>query len=362
MSAGIAAAVASIAGPILGGVIGSSSASDAANAQVQAAQQASQVQQNEFNQIQANLQPWMRSGQNANYLLSAFMGMTPAQEGESQIYNQLLPQFTTTTNQPGVVDQSSLPGKIQNAIGTGAATYQFDPSTGKWGYRYSTGVDDYGVPDNWEWYYPQNQSSTTVNQAGLNAAVQNAMAQQNQLAGAASSIAGLGIKPFTYDESQDPMAQTMLQMGSQAIANQRSALGGVNSGATLQALSDYGQKTAASSYQQEYNNYYNRLNQIYNMLAGVSQSGQNAAAGVGNAGMSTANALASNALGAGNAQAAGSIGNANALSGALSGVSNGLLNNAFLGSFGNSGVPGSTLAAANLTSDPIGSLISSMGW
>lgn len=350
MSAAIASAIASVAGPVLGGIMGSDASSSAADAQIQAAQSASQVQQNEFNQIQSNLQPWMTSGQNANALLSAFLGMPMQTQTYQQIYNQLAPQFTKTSQVPSSASQapsSSNPlGNLRGLLGVPTDGYVL-------AYRESSdgNNDPYQIPVS---SFSQPTTTTSVDTTGLNAAVQNALAQQNQLSGAASSIEGLGLKPFVYNESQDPMAQTMLDFGSQAIANQRSATGGVNSGATLQALSDYGQKTAASSYQQEYNNYYNRLNSIYSMLSGVSQSGQNAAAGVGNAGLSTANALASNALGAGNAQAAGIMGGANSLSGALSGVSNGLLNQAFLGSFGSTGsTPQSIINAANMSSDPI---------
>lgn len=375
MSAAIASAVASIAGPVLGGIMGSDAASSAADAQVQAAQNASQVQQNEFNQIQKNLQPWMTSGQNANALLSAFLGMPMQSQTYGQIYNQLLPQFTTTSQSQAPASISAGPGtvptvnphnfsEILRAAGQGDSASQaaLDRVRSADQYVLSYGESSDGnsnptrIPVS---SFSQPTTTNSVNTAGLNAAVQNALAQQSQMSGAASSIEGLGLKPFAYDESQDPMAQTMLKFGSQAIANQRSALGGVNSGTTLQALSDYGQQTAASSYQQEYNNYYNRLNQIYSMLSGVSQSGQNAAAGVGNAGISTGNALASNALGAGNAQAAGIMGGANSLSGALSGVSNGLLNQAFLGSFGSTGsTPQSIINAANMSSDPINYLSS----
>ena len=377
MSAAIASAIASVAGPVLGGIMGSDASSSAANAQIQAAQSASQVQQNEFNQIQSNLQPWMTSGQNANALLSAFLGMPMQTQTYQQIYNQLAPQFTTTSQSQGPASNGSGPGtiptvnprnfsEILRAAGQGDAASQaaLDQVRSRDQYVLSYGESSDGnsnptqIPIS-SLYQPQPITTTSVDTAGLNAAVQNALARQNQLSGAASSIEGLGLKPFVYNESQDPMAQTMLDFGSQAIANQRSATGGVNSGATLQALSDYGQKTAASSYQQEYNNYYNRLNQIYSMLSGVSQSGQNAAAGVGNAGISTGNALASNMLGAGNAQAAGIMGGANSLSGALSGVSNGLLNQAFLGSFGSTGsTPQSIINAANMSSDPINYLSS----
>lgn len=126
-----------------------------------------------------------------------------------------------------------------------------------------------------------------------------------------------GVAGFKYDPTQDPEAQFMLQQGSSAITNQASALGGVNSGATLKALSDYGQNTALSSYQSEFNNWNTTMNNVFSRLLNVANLGQTAAAGVGNAGVATGQSIGNNIIGAGNAQAAGTIGSANALSGGI---------------------------------------------
>lgn len=369
--------VASIAGPVLGGVVGSSASSDAANEQTQAEEQAAQIQQNEFNQIQGQLEPWMTSGQDANTLLEAFLGVPMQTQSEQQIYNALAPQYTTQqavspqsapTNPDGTTNyaMTSLQQRAQAVPRNPDGSPNFNAMTpqqieewydgaGQGGETVSvsngTNTNQVSLAQLNQMMNPTPQTQSVVNTAGLNAAVQNALAQQNALSSEASSIQGMALKPFTYNEASDPMAQTMLQMGSQAIANQRSALGGVNSGATLQALSDYGQQTAASSYEDEFNNYYTGLNAIYNMLMGVSNSGQNAAAGLGNAGMSTANSLASDATAAGVASSAGTVGSANALSGALSGVSQGLLNNAYLnnGSSGaTNGLSGIDISGTNL--------------
>jgi hypothetical protein len=98
--------------------------------------------------------------------------------------------------------------------------------------------------------------------------------------------------------------------GTNAVNALAGARGGLNSGKTLQDLTRFGQGFAS----QERNNYLNRL-------AGLSDTGMNAAAMQGTA-SSNAAAGVSNALGnIGNAQAAGAIGVGNALQG---GISNGL--------------------------------------
>lgn len=372
MSAAIAA---SIAGPLIGGLIGSDASSNAANAETNAANKASQTQLQMFDQIQKNLQPWMQTGQYANSLIGAFLGVPYQTQTEDQIRASLLPQFTTmapASSAPQPAPQTSPAGQapagipqrlwdLEHGINPDASVMVYngtgnDGDTGR-SIPVSRLAQMAGIGGS-------SGPTSTVDYNGLNAAVKNALAQQSAMSGITSQIGGMGLKPFVYDESQDPMAQTMLKFGSDAIANQRSALGGVNSGATLKSLSDYGQQTAASSYQQEYNNYYNNLNRIFQMLSGVSSSGQNAAAGVGTAALNTGNSVASNIMGAGTAQAAGTIGSANALSGSLQSLYNSpSWLNMMGGGTSNGGVPQSTLNLANATADPIGSLISSMpGW
>jgi hypothetical protein len=155
-----------------------------------------------------------------------------------------------------------------------------------------------------------------------------------------------GVSQFQYNPANDPLNQFMQSQGSQAIANQSSALGGVNSGKTLQSLSDYGQNTALASYQTEFNNWNTNLNNIYSRLSGVSAQGQNAvlnqnsiaqyqtglsqnaaqnlaglgannASNIANQGLNTATSIGSNLIGAGNAQAAGIVSSANQYQGAL---------------------------------------------
>ena len=110
--------------------------------------------------------------------------------------------------------------------------------------------------------------------------------------------------------SKLPGYQFQMQQGTDAVMHGASANG--LTGNTLKALSDYGQGTASSYY----NNYWNQLMQMANL-------GQTSAAGVGNIGASTANSIGQNTIGAGNAIAASQVGSASAIN---SGVSNGIQN------------------------------------
>lgn len=103
-----------------------------------------------------------------------------------------------------------------------------------------------------------------------------------------------------------PGYQFALDQGNASINALAGARGGLNSGATLQALQENGIGMA----NQEYGNWWNRL-------SGIAGSGQNAAAQQGTA-MTNAASGVSNAYGnIGNAQAAGAIGTANAINGGI---------------------------------------------
>lgn len=111
--------------------------------------------------------------------------------------------------------------------------------------------------------------------------------------------------------SQTPGYQWDVSQGQEAILDQRSALGGVNSGATLKALSDYTSNQANNTYQQY-------LQSLFNL----SGTGANAALGQSGIGAGVGQSIGGNMIGAGNALAAGQIGSANAISGGLGGLYN----------------------------------------
>nr|BFD63160.1 hypothetical protein BdHM001_18410 [Bdellovibrio sp. HM001] len=98
--------------------------------------------------------------------------------------------------------------------------------------------------------------------------------------------------------------QFRLQQGNTAINNAAAARGMGNSGATLKALTAYGQNLASDEYDKAYNREYNRLSQ----LTGY---GSNAANNLANASGSWATQTSNNHMGLGNAQAAAEMGKAN---------------------------------------------------
>lgn len=129
--------------------------------------------------------------------------------------------------------------------------------------------------------------------------------------------------PFSAAQyQQSPGYQWQLGQGTQAIVDQASATGGVNSGNTLKALMGYGQGLANQDYYQAQNAYQNWQNQVYNMYSGLSNTGANSAGMVAGLGANTASQIGQNMMGAGNAISAGQVAGANSIGNSLSSLGN----------------------------------------
>lgn len=149
-----------------------------------------------------------------------------------------------------------------------------------------------------------------------------------QASGAGGMGTGSLVQPFqpTMQQlQQTPGYQFTMQQGLEAVQNQATAMGqgggfvpaagrgggtgaaaAMPSGAEGKGLINYAENLASTTYQQQFNNYWNQLSSIYNMVSGVSGQGASAAAGVGQAGQATAQGM-SNALQTGAAATAAGI-------------------------------------------------------
>jgi len=132
--------------------------------------------------------------------------------------------------------------------------------------------------------------------------------------GAYSAMQGLlGLGPTTdankaaFDQYQNSTGyQFRLGQGTQAIDRSAAARGGLNSGATLKALANYGQNIGSA----EFGNYLNQLQ-------GVIAPGQQALSQNAQAGQNLANQSGNNMMNAANARASAYGTAANAFNGAL---------------------------------------------
>lgn len=134
---------------------------------------------------------------------------------------------------------------------------------------------------------------------------------------------------FTAKDFQsDPGYAFRQSEGQKAIDNSAAARGSSLSGATLKALTRYGQDTASAEYQNSYNRWNNDVSNRFNRISGVAGTGQQAvnqigaygqqtASNVAQGNMNTANQVASNTIQAGNARASGYVGTANAINGGI---------------------------------------------
>jgi hypothetical protein len=336
-----------VAAPMISGMFAGDAAGDAASAQTAAADRASATQEAARLQQRQDLSPWTSGGGLAQNELLARLGLGGGSTSGSggltrdQLRQQLLGKYTTTA--PGGIDRSRLtnnqydPNSILAAAdGTDGGLANYGGNTGKERWWDEQTGSAWAVPIGW------GSSQSSIDEAGLNAAIDAQLAQQGQ--GSTNPNFGSLLAPapaykqFTEQDLNNDLVyrntyKTALDTGLAGI-NQRAAAGGnYGSGAALKALTKFGAQTAnmytGDAYNRnlnEQNNLYNRdmagKNQIYGFLSGVSQQGQSAAAGVGAAGLSTGNNIANNQLAAGNATSAGIVGGANAISGGISDATN----------------------------------------
>jgi len=125
-------------------------------------------------------------------------------------------------------------------------------------------------------------------------------------------------KDFTLaDFQRDPGYQFRMSEGAGAVEGSAAARGGVLSGATLKALSRFGQDFASNEYGNAYNRFNSDRNQRWNRLSSIAGIGQTATRDVATMGSQVAGQVADNMMQAGNARASGYVGRANAISGGV---------------------------------------------
>lgn len=121
-------------------------------------------------------------------------------------------------------------------------------------------------------------------------------------------------KPFTgADLESTPGYQFTRDQGLKAVQNSYAARGLGSSGAAMRGAARYATGLAESTFDKQLQNSMAQRQLIYNMLTGLSGSGQNAAAQMGSIGSQLGQAQANTLTGVGNVLGAGTIGAANAL-------------------------------------------------
>ena len=263
-----------------GSLLSSMSASDAADSQAAGTAQATAENRRQFDLTRQDYAPARNIGNNALRRLAALYGLSDggAAAGsnmtDAEIRAMLAPKFTTQ------------PTKSVNP-------FPYSPREGP----------DSGV---WGELAP---AAPTVDQAGLDAAVQERMGQQT---------GGVGTAPQTYNDGldgpieMDPGYQFGLDQDNQALDRKIAAAGGRVSGAAIKQAQRYGTDYATSGYQAAYGRRQDRLNRLQ-ALAGI---GQTATAGSAQAGDAAAGRNANLYSAQGNAAGAASLAQGNIWQGA----------------------------------------------
>jgi len=125
----------------------------------------------------------------------------------------------------------------------------------------------------------------------------------------------------TADFENDPVTQLSLKygldLGTKAIDRGAGAAGLRNSGATLKALTRFGQDYAGSKANEAYGRFTGQQDTLYNRLAGVAGTGQNATTAGVQAGQGTASTIGNLISAGGNARGAAAIAQGNTWNNAL---------------------------------------------
>ncbi|NYT76654.1 hypothetical protein H0A71_06590 [Alcaligenaceae bacterium] len=322
-------------GSIAGGAMGSDAADSAAKAQEKSAQAAVEEQRRQYDQTRSDMEPWRQTGGLALNQLSHLMGLAPNTGGASQaqtreqIRAELLPQYTSGGGGGGQ-SQASRPGGQGGGMITPMSLFGGQPQQ-----QYVTVYDGTGSDQDTGRQVAYNggggQGQSIIDEAGLNAAIEKRLAEQQaaqqqamQAAGSDHQFGSL-LRRFSMDDYlEDPGYKFRLQQGEQAINRGAAAAGRYDSGRALKDLNEFNSGLASQEFGNSYNRWNNDMSNIYNRLSGVAGTGQQAVNNLASLGAQSATNIGNAQMQAGNARASGYIGKANAWSGALGGATNSL--------------------------------------
>ena len=278
-----------IIGAVAGGLIQANSAKSAAKAQTKAADRASEVQWNMFQQSRNDQMPWLQSGSNALGYMNALLGIGGTiDQAQPNPGGQYPPTDVGIPGGPG----SGGPGKNPIKGDDWTARQMGFAPTAIGAVRAGQQMGSQVRPPT-----PQAPGGTP----GYPGGVQNGPSLPSVSRPTAEQAFDVYKGSTGY--------QFRVNQGNQAIDRSAASRGGLKSGATLKALTEYGQGVASD----EFNRYLGQLGSI----AGV---GQSSAQNLGQQGIATGNSIAGNLTNAGNARANA----ANARGSAYSGIVNDL--------------------------------------
>jgi hypothetical protein len=317
--------VASVGVGLASSAMGADAAGDAADTQAASADRATASQEKMFNKQVELQKPWRDFGGAGVNRLAWELGLSRdplysasgPMETEQQIRQRLQQQYTTygtpggqAASQPGggiPEDGSWTLDRIRQLQGNGPL--QED--------QMFLGVDRNGDAQ----LKPMQGSVGTVDNAGLEAAIQAELAKQKASQGQqdyqGAEYGGLMRNFGAQDLYDDPSYQFRRDEGLKMRTKAYAGRGNFLSGAALKGIERYGQDFASTEYGKSFDRYNVNRDSKFNKLASVAGIGQVATNQTGAAAANFGAQAGSNIIGAGNAQAAGQVGAANAWSNGL---------------------------------------------
>lgn len=317
----VAAAV--VGSAVIGGVVSSNSADKAADAQNKSSQDAINAQNQQLAITRADQAPYRQAGEAGVNKLRDLMGIgvssqgdwkTQLKKGYADVFARN-PQMGTAalTTLNDIIDKSSSP-EDKSAYGESPLDI----------------ASRMGVPR------PENLGQ--ILQLPMGAQAQGTQGQpQQEVRDFEGNVVQGGnrgefgdsplLRQFTVgDFYNDPVSQLSMKygmdMGQRGINNMAGARGNINSGATLKALTRFGQDYAGSKAAESQQRFVGDQTNVYNRLAGISGTGQTAATQTGQMGMSGAQNIGNIMTAQGNARGAAAISQGNAQSQSANTVGN----------------------------------------
>lgn len=292
-------AVAVAGSAVVGAVVQSDSAGKAGAAQAASGRDAIRVQNAQAGQSRADNAQFLQTGTIANQRLAGLLGLSPG--GASKSYQGQLVDMSSGVPQP-VAQLYATDPEYKKAWDQADAAHRAWHNTG-----YTDQSNAAAIENSVRGFLPEVSSNkASTDQDTINSPL---------------------LKKFSADDlNADPVYNAGLKFGldrgTEGINSRALASGMYDSGATLKALTQFGNDYGSTKANDSYNRYTNDQSNTFNKLSGISGTGQVAVGQVASSGTNAANNVSSTMEGIGNSRAASIVGGANAWGNAGQGVTN----------------------------------------
>jgi hypothetical protein len=274
---------------LIGGAMSSKASKSASNAQQDSAAAAMAEQARQYDQTRADNAPFRNTGVAANARLAYLLGLNSSPDATGS--------GKGTPEWQAIYDRNMTEANRQHQAMYGMPFTSSPDEAGK-----ANQLKNIETNTDTEW------AKTQANKPAPNDSAYGSLLRKFGLSDLNSDVVYNSGLEFGRKEGEDAI-------NARALAN-----GGYDSGATLKALTRFGNDYGSTKAEGAYNRYNTDNTNIYNRLAGVSGAGQTATNTITSAGVNAASNTSNLLTDAGNSRAAGIVGGANAWGGAMSGI------------------------------------------